>query len=164
MIALIAAVDRNNGIGLNGGLPWHLPDDLRHFKDVTSGRILVMGRKTFESLPGILPDRFHIVLTRNRNFRYEHKQVSVQHDSKLIMELAKFTDLFVIGGAEIFREFLPDAERIYLTVLEQDFKADVFFPDLDPSRWVKVQDRRGILDERNIIPHRFVTLVRRNGK
>lgn len=119
-----------------------------------------MGRKTFESLPGLLPDRFHIVLTGNRHFSCEEKQVSVQHSVEPVLKLAKSTDLFVIGGARVFREFLPYTARIYLTVLDQNFKADVYFPEFDPCRWTKIQERQGTLDEKNRISHRFVTLLR----
>lgn len=158
MISIVAAVGNNYAIGRGGGLPWRLPADLKHFQAVTSGKIIVMGRKTFESLPGVLPDRFHIVLTRNRNYRCEHEQVSVQYDKKLLAVLSAFTELFVIGGAELYREFLPEARRMYLTVLDRAFEADTFFPPVDSGAWVKAAEERGAAG--GSIPYRFLTLSR----
>lgn len=126
-ITLIVARASNGVIGREGNLPWHLPADLKRFKALTMGTVMVMGRKTFESLPGLLPGRRHIVLTRDRNWRAEGAEVS--HDLAGALDLARGERISVIGGADIFGLFLPLAERIELTEILEDVAGDTVIPD-----------------------------------
>ena len=141
-IALIAAVaGKNLVIGKDGDLPWHFPADLKHFKATTVNHTVLMGRKTYQSilnrLGKPLPGRRNIVLTRDRNFRDE--RVTVIHD---LSEIPRTEEtLFVIGGAEIYRQTLPLADQLYITHIEQEVPGDAFFPPIDPTIWVKKDEQ-----------------------
>ena len=125
MIIMIYACDKNNAIGKDGDLPWRQSTDLQHFKSITSGGTIVMGRKTWESLPGKLPNRRHIVLTRG--LRTDVETATLEE----IMEMAKSQDLFVIGGGEIYELFLPHVKYLYRTIIDTRVEeADTFFPDI----------------------------------
>ncbi|MFL6765735.1 MAG: dihydrofolate reductase [Sphingomicrobium sp.] len=126
-ITLIVARAQNGVIGRDGKLPWHLPADLRRFKTLTMGSVMVMGRRTFDSLPGLLPGRRHIVLTRDPAWHAEGAEVARDVDSAL--RLAAGEPVSVIGGAEIFRLFLPLADRIELTEVLEDVRGDTFIDD-----------------------------------
>lgn len=163
MLSYVVAISENNVIGKNGSLPWRLPEDLRFFKDITSTstKTMIMGRKTFQSLPKVLPGRKHIILTRNRDFKVEHNQVDVVYDIESIKPYIESTDeYFVIGGAEIFKHLLPYTDRIYLTRIHEDFEGDTFFPYLNKSQWKVTVIREGTLDEENIYPHTYLKLNR----
>lgn len=133
IISLVVARAENGVIGHRGGLPWHLPDDLKRFKALTMGAPMVMGRKTFESLPGLLPGRTHIVLTRDPDWSAEGAQVA--HDVAGAIALGEGPRLSVIGGAEIFALFLPLADRIELTEVHARPEGDTFLPAFDPVHW-----------------------------
>ncbi|WP_018921859.1 dihydrofolate reductase [Salsuginibacillus kocurii] len=156
MIALVAAMDENRAIGLNGKMPWHLPNDLKHFQQVTTGGTVVMGRKTFESIGKPLKNRTNIILTRDR--AYEAEGCEVIHDKEDIHSLAK--DIYIIGGATIYEQFLPMADRMYLTFIEASFKGDTFFPQWDNDQFTILEVTNGNVDEKNRYPHRFVTFER----
>lgn len=132
-IVLIVARAENGVIGKDGGLPWRLPADLKHFKAVTMGTPMVMGRRTFESLPGLLPGRRHIVLTRESGWRAEGAEVV--HSVDEAIAAAQGPSLSVIGGADIFRLFLPLAGRIELTEVHADIEGDTTIPPFDPADW-----------------------------
>ena len=132
-ITLVLARADNGVIGRDGDLPWRLPADLRHFKAVTAGHAMIMGRKTFDSLPGLLPGRRHIVLTRDRAWRAEGAEVA--HDPDDALALAGSSDVMVIGGAEIYRLFLPLAHRIELTEVHVDADGDAAIGYPDPLQW-----------------------------
>ena len=126
-ITLVVARAQNGVIGRDGQLPWHLPADLKRFKELTMGSVMVMGRKTFESLPGLLPGRRHVVLTRDPYWRAEGAQVA--HDIEETLTLARGEPISVIGGADIFRLFLPLADRIELTEVLEDVPGDTVIDD-----------------------------------
>src|SRR5438874_2696421 len=126
-VTLVVARARNGVIGRDGKLPWHLPADLKRFKALTMGSAMVMGRKTFESLPGVLPGRRHIVLTRGRDWQAQGAEVA--HDIEEAIELARGEAVSVIGGADIFRLFLPLADRIELTEVLDDVRGDTLIDD-----------------------------------
>lgn len=132
-ISLIAAMDLNRNIGLNGDMPWGktMPADLQYFKDTTSNKMIIMGRKTFESLPGILPYRSHIVLSRG-DYEVDSPFVSVSDSIEDILKLVEFEgkEAFVIGGAQIYEQFLPYANKIYLTKIITSLDGDTKFPDI----------------------------------
>ena len=133
IVTLVVARAENGAIGRNGKLPWYLPDDLRHFKAITMGAPMVMGRRTFESLPGLLPGRRHIVLTRDPAWHAEGAEVA--SDVADAVRISDAQHLSVIGGAEIFRLFLPLADRIELTEVHAEPEADTFLPPFDPAHW-----------------------------
>ena len=133
IISLIVAMAENRVIGRGGKLPWHIPADLKRFKALTMGKPMIMGRKTFESLPGLLPGRRHIVLTRDQEWRAEGAEVT--HDIGAALVLAGEPEAMIIGGAEIFRMFLPIADAIELTMIHKAIEGDTYMPDWDQRRW-----------------------------
>lgn len=156
-ITLVLARADNGVIGRDGDLPWRLPADLRHFKAVTAGHAMIMGRKTFDSLPGLLPGRRHIVLTRDRAWRAEGAEVA--HDPDDALALAGSSDVMVIGGAEIYRLFLPRADRVELTEVHLAAQGDAAIAYPDPALWREVaRADHPAADGRPA--YSFVTLVR----
>ena len=138
ILTLIAAVSRNGIIGRDNALPWHLPADLRHFKELTTGHAVIMGRKTWESLPEKfrpLPGRQNIVVTRNASFQAPGADVATSLPAALA--LTKGHEAFVIGGAELYSAALPLAERLQLTEIDADYEGDTWFPARDPQEWVE---------------------------
>jgi dihydrofolate reductase len=139
ILSSIAAMARNRVIGTGNKLPWHIPEDFKFFKEKTKGHILILGRKTFESLGKPLPNRFHIVITRNEGYKFEDPNVQVVNNLNSALELAhmlttkfhaKFGDeVFVAGGGEIYTQAMDLVDRIYLTVIEKDFEGDAKFPE-----------------------------------
>jgi dihydrofolate reductase len=133
IVTLVVARAENGVIGRDGTLPWHLSDDLKHFKAVTMGKPMVMGRKTFDSLPGLLPGRRHIVLTRDPDWRAEG--VEVARDLADAVRIADSAEIAVIGGADIFRLFLPIADRVELTEVHARPEGDTTIPSFDLAHW-----------------------------
>ena len=158
-VTLILARAQNGVIGKDGDLPWHVPADLKRFKSLTMGSAMVMGRKTFDSLPGLLPGRRHIVLTRDPDWQAEGAEVV--HSVGEALQLIGEHKLFVIGGAEIFDLFLPLAQTIELTEILEEVEGDTYVPDPRTSGvWVEVmRDAYPSVDGR--VPFAFVTLERR---
>ena len=150
MICLIVATAQNRVIGVNGDIPWRIPGELAYFKQVTIGHAVVMGRRTFESIGRPLPGRTNYVLTRDTGF--QALGCHVLHDVASVLEIARSETVFVIGGAQVYNTFLPVADKVYQTVVHQDFEGDAFFPELDSS-WVLVSSRPGP-DE--VLPHTFL--------
>jgi dihydrofolate reductase len=146
-------------IGLAGGLPWHIPGDLKHFKAVTMGHPIIMGRKTHESIGRPLPGRRNIVVTRRADYRAGGCEVVHSFDEALRATRAE-EEVFVIGGAELYVEALPRAERVYLTRVEGSFEGDTYFPDTDWSLWHEVLRETYEADAENPHPHVFSTLER----
>lgn len=132
MIILVAAMNQHHVIGYQNKLPWHCKEDLQHFKKITDGKHIVMGRKTFESLPKMLPNRHHIVLTRDTNFSHEGVEVFHSIDSLLDTYQNK-EDLYIIGGAEIYNQFMDKCDKIELTIINGYHKGDAYFPEI-PNR------------------------------
>lgn len=155
-LSLLVAASENDVIGKDNQLPWHLPNDLKYFKNQTWAMPILMGRKTFDSIGKPLPGRKSIVITRNSD--WSHEGVDVVHSLDEAIEKAKSygaREIFVIGGAEIFRSSFKDADRIYLTRVHQQVEGDVYFPKLEPSEWSLVQDRYCAADEKNAYAHTF---------
>ena len=156
VIALVVAMARNGVIGRDNGLPWgRLPEDLKHFKAVTLGKPVLMGRKTFESIGKPLPGRTNLVLTRDRGWKAEGVVAVHSLDEALIGDYVSG-----IGGAEIYRLLLPLANRIYLTRIDTDVPGDTVFPPIDYSEWIETDSRPFTADERNPYNMSFVTLER----
>lgn len=159
-VSMIAAVARNGVIGVDNRLPWHLPADLRHFRRLTMGHVLIMGRKTFEAA-GPLDGRRILVLSRRpRELPQGVELVRSLDEGLRVAQEEGEEEVFVAGGAEVYRLALPHADTIYLTRVEADFEGDTCFPELDPQRW-QVRERRDCgPDERNPWPYSFLTLER----
>jgi dihydrofolate reductase len=156
-IILIVARASNGVIGANGQLPWHIPADLRHFKTLTQGAPMIMGRKTFESLPGLLPGRRHIVLTRNPDWSEEGAETATS--VKTALALANAPRVSIIGGAEVYALFLEHCDRIEMTEVHADFAGDAVFPPITEANW-KETARIAHLAEANRPAYDFVTLQR----
>ena len=149
LLSLLVAISENNVIGKDNKLPWHLPEDLKYFKNTTWALPIIMGRKTFESIGKALPGRTNIVITRNKNLKFDGvKMVTNLEQATKIGESLGMKEVFVIGGAEIFTTALPGADRIYLTRIHQNFEGDVFFPEIDKS-WELISNRNNSPDEKN---------------
>lgn len=157
---LIYARADNGVIGRDNALPWRLPADLKRFKALTIGKPIIMGRKTFESLPGLLPGRRHIVLTRDASWAADGAEVAASVDAALA--LAGTGEVAVVGGAEIYRLFLPLAERVELTEVHGDFAGDTVMPPLGPEWRESMREEHDAVGQRPA--HAFVTLVRHEPK
>jgi len=160
-ISLIAAMAKNRAIGINNSMPWHLPADLRHFKALTVGKPIIMGRKTWESLPGLLPDRPHIVVTRDTAYQAEGCQV-VHSIDEALAAAGDVPEVMIVGGAAFYAAMLPQASRLYLTLIETTVEGDAFFPDYNPSDWREVKHEKHAADEKNPFSYSFLTLKRRS--
>lgn len=159
-IALVAALARNGVIGRDNQLPWRLPADLQHFKQLTMGKPIVMGRRTWASLGRPLPGRRNIVVTRDSAFHCEGCVVAHSIDEALAAA-AGSEEVMIIGGAELYAQTLPRADRLYLTQVMADVEGDVYFPGVDAADWVEVERRFCKADGRNEYDCEFVVLDRR---
>ena len=158
-ISLIAAMAEDRMIGRENRLPWHLPADLRRFKALTMGKPMLMGRNTWESLPGLLPGRAHIVITAKRDYIAEGCTIVHAIDDAL-QAAGDASELMVIGGANLYRQMLPLAHKIYLTQISATLEGDSFFPKYDQAAWREIERESHLADERNPYPYTFLTLVR----
>lgn len=145
-IAIIVAMTPQGLIGKDNQIPWHLPADLQRFKKITMGRPMIMGRKTFESLPGLLPGRQHIVLTRNPEYKAEGCEVVANwgHVASLVQD-----KVFVIGGAKIYEYALPIAKHLYISIVQAELEGDTYFPEWNKNNWQEVSREFRDKDERN---------------
>jgi dihydrofolate reductase len=161
MLNIIVAASENSVIGKDNRLPWHLPSDLNHFREITTGHTIIMGRKTFESLPKILPNRHHIVLTNNTDYSIDSDDVTVVNSLHQLLQILDANQLyFVIGGGSIFNILLPYCSKVYLTKIFASFDGDTFFPSLSDDEWKITSSKEGQTDEKNIYPHFFLELSR----
>ena len=161
MLSIIVAKAKNNIIGKDNKLLWHLSDDLKRFKELTIGHNIIMGRKTFESLGGILPNRKHIVFTQNPDFKINDENVQVVHSMLEIQEyIEKDEENFVIGGAMIYNLLMPYVTKMYVTEIEKDFQGDAFFPRIDTQVWKEVSREKGMKDENNDFDYDYVVYER----
>ncbi len=165
IISLVAAADENNVIGMNNALPWKLPADMKFFKNLTMGHAVIMGRKTFESI-GCKPlsGRTNVVITRNKSFHTEPNILIFSNLNDALKALVSEKEIFVIGGAEIFREAMPKASIIYLTRINFSFEGDSFFPEIVENEWIEVGRTNHEPDKDNAYRYSFIKLARKNGK
>lgn len=161
IISLIVAIGKNNEIGKDNRMLAHMPADLKHFKEITSGHTVIMGRKTFDSLPkGALPNRKNIVISRNKDLQIESALVYSSLDYALIKMIDE-KEVFIIGGAEIYRQTLPGADKLYLTRIHAEFPdADTFFPEINFRDWKIVSQETFPPDEKNPYAYTFLELER----
>ena len=158
-LSIIAAIGKNLELGINNDLIWHLPSDLKYFKKTTQGKTIIMGRKCFESLPGLLPNRTSIIITSNKDYKLDG--AIIMHTIDEALEYVKNTneECFVIGGGKIYEEFLPYAKKLYLTEINAESKADVYFPKFDYELYEK-EEIDNIFE--NNINYKFMVYTRRN--
>lgn len=159
----IVAVSENDVIGVNNDLPWDIPEDMQFFKDKTKGRAIIMGRKTYESVGHPLPNRLSIVITRQKDYKIEHKNVIVVPDLKSAIaeaekHVSKYGDeIFIIGGGEIFKESIDMVDIIYLTRIHKSFEGDIKYPKVDPNKFQLIEQR----DRTEPVPFSFLTYSRK---
>ncbi|MGV6825636.1 MAG: type 3 dihydrofolate reductase [bacterium] len=158
-VSIIAAMANNRVIGKDNRLPWHLPADLAHFKRITMGKPMLMGRKTWESLPGLLPGRRHVVITRDPAYRAEGAD-TVNSIDEALAATSEADEVMVVGGANLYGQFLAIADRMYLTRVDTDVEGDAWFPDFDAKYWQEVASESHSADDRNAFDYEFVTLER----
>ena len=161
MLSIIVAKAKNNVIGKNNELIWHLSEDLKRFKKLTTGHTIIMGRKTFESLGGVLPNRKHIIFSQNPDFKVNNENVEVVHSLLQIQDLIEGEEeAFVIGGAMIYNFLMPYVKKMYVTEINEEFDGDSFFPKINENTWKEVNREKGIKDEKNNLDYEFVIYER----
>ncbi len=164
MLSIIVAKSKNNAIGKDNKLLWHISDDLKRFKNLTTNHTIIMGRKTFESLGRVLPNRLHIVLTRDENYKVDNENVKIIHD---ISELDKYvqdeSENFVIGGAQIYASLISKCDKLYITQINKDFIGDSYFPNINENEWEIIEKLSGPKDENNF-EYEYITYQRKRYK
>lgn len=159
-ITLIAAAAENNALGKDKDLVWHLPDDFKRFKELTTGHYIIMGRKTFETFPKPLPNRTHVVITRQKD--YHPEGAIVVHSLEKALEVAKDDEQpFIIGGGEIYKLALSKSDKIELTRVHETFEADAFFPEIDEKNWELTNSSFHPKDEKHAYSFTYLTYERR---
>lgn len=157
---MIAAAAENNALGKNNELVWHLPNDFKRFKSLTTGHHIIMGRKTFESFPKPLPNRVHIVISRQENYQPEGCIV-VDSIEKALAACPENDDSYIIGGGEIYNLALPFTDIIELTKVHHTFEADAFFPKINKSEWLLVESEENYKDEKHLYDYTYETYIRK---
>jgi dihydrofolate reductase len=159
IISIVVAIAENHAIGKDNKLLWHLPNDLKHFKTITSGHTVIMGRKTYDSVGKPLPNRRNIVVTRKH---IDIPGCEVVNSLEAAVDLCKSEEeVFIVGGAEIYRLAMAITNKIYLTIVHQKFEGDTYFPDIEKNIWVETEREDFEPDERNKLSYSFITLERR---
>ena len=158
MLSIIVAKAKNNVIGKDNQLIWNLPDDLKRFKSMTTGHTIIMGRKTFESLGRVLPDRKHIVFSQNPDFQVNDENVEVVHSMLQIQQyIESEEEAFVIGGAMIYGLLMPHVTKMYITQINENFEGNIIFPKFDTEKWEVIDREEGIKDENNKFDYEYIT-------
>lgn len=162
MLSIIVAIAKNNVIGSDNKLIWHISEDLKRFKEITSGKTIVMGRKTFESLPGVLPNRKHVILTRDKNFKVNSECVEIIYDFEELLNKYNNSDdeVFIIGGGETYKQLLPYSNKLYLTKINKDFNGDTYFPQINYDDFKVDYESDVITDEKSRLEYNFINLSR----
>ena len=161
MLTIIAAASENNALGKDNQLVWHLPDDFKRFKSLTSGHYIVMGRKTFESFPKPLPNRTHIIITRQKDYEVPEGCIIASSLQKAIDLCPKNEEVFIIGGGEIYKQSFEIADKIDLTRVHTTIEADTFFPEIDTDKWELVFEEFHAKDEKHDYDFTFLTYLKR---
>lgn len=159
-ISIIVAVAKNNVIGKDNSLIWYLPADLQHFKRLTMGCPIIMGRKTFESIGKALPGRTSVIVTRNKTFHAENC-VTVHSLEEALEKVQSHKEVFIIGGADIYRQALEKADKLYLTKVHESFDGDTFFPEIDMAAWQLIEEKKMQADDKNKYSYSFLTYIRK---
>ncbi|MDI9309039.1 MAG: dihydrofolate reductase [Limnohabitans sp.] len=161
MITLIAAAGQKNELGKDNDLLWHLPDDFKRFKSLTTGHYIIMGRKTFESFPKPLPNRTHVIITRSENYQAPDGCIVVNNIAKAIETCPKNETTFIIGGGEIYKQSIETADCIELTRVHHTFEADTFFPEIDLDKWELTKSEFHDMDEKHKYSFTFETYLKK---
>ena len=157
MLSLIVAKAKNNIIGRNNSLIWHLPDDLKRFKALTTGHTIIMGRRTFESLGRVLPNRHHVILCNDMEMNVDNENVEILKDiSELKDYMENDEENFIIGGATIYKLLMPYCSKMYITEIDKDFEGDVSFPEIDKKIWKETSREQGPDDGENNFKYDYV--------
>ena len=159
-ITIIVAAAENNAIGKDNDLIWSLPNDLKRFKKLTSGHSIIMGRKTFDSFPGLLPNRKHIVISRNKNIYFSEEVTVVNNLEDAIKETGHDENPFIIGGGQIYKLAMDLGDKIELTRVHEEFKADTFFPKIDEDKWELIHEEFNEKDERHQFSFTYKTYIK----
>ena len=161
MLSIIVAIAKNHAIGKDNKLLWHLPEDLKRFKRMTTGHNIIMGRKTFESLGRVLPNRYHIILCNDTNLTIDDENVEILDDiSKLDKYISSDEENFVIGGATMYKLLMPYAKKMYITEIDKEFDGDVYFPEINKEEWKVTSREQGPEDNENDFNYEYVTYER----
>lgn len=160
MITLIAAVAENNALGKDNQLLWHLPNDFKRFKNITSDHYIIMGRKTFESFPKPLPNRIHVIITRQKNYVQENC-IIVDSLQNAIAVCPSDEEVFIIGGGEIYTQSIEIADKLDITRVHHTFDADTFFPEIDTEKWELTSSVFNPKDEKHLFDYTFQTFLRK---
>ena len=161
MLSIIVAISKNNAIGKDNKLLWHLPDDLKRFKKLTIGHNIIMGRKTFESLGRVLPNRHHIILSKDTQLKIDNKDVEILNDISMLDKIINSEEEnFVIGGAAIYKLLMPYCNKMYITEIDKDFDGDVYFPEISLEEWKAIEREDGLKDNENDFKYEYVTYER----
>lgn len=162
MLSIIVAIAKNYVIGKDNKLIWHIPEDLKRFKQLTTGHTIIMGRKTFESLGRVLPNRKHVILCNDATLDIEDENVEVLPDISLLEDyINSEKEHFVIGGATIYRLLMPYANKMYITKIDQEFEGDVYFPEIKEEEWKVESTEQGLKNEDNPYDYTYVNYVRK---
>ena len=162
MLSTIVAIANGNVIGKDNKLIWHLPEDLKRFKRITTGKNIIMGRKTFESLGRVLPNRKHIILCNDMEMNIDNENVEILDDiSKLDKYINSDEENFVIGGATIYKLLMPYVKKLYITKINQDFEGDVYFPEIKETEWKEISKEKGLRNDENPYDYEYITYVRK---
>ena len=159
-ITIIVAAAENNAIGKDNDLIWSLPNDLKRFKKLTSGHSIIMGRKTFDSFPGLLPNRKHIVISRNKNISFSDEVTVVNNFKDAIKVTGDDENPFIIGGGQIYKLVMDLCDKIELTRVHEEFKADTFFPKIDKDKWKLINEEFNEKDERHQFSFTYKTYIK----
>ena len=162
MLSIIVAIAKNNVIGKDNKLIWHIPEDLKRFKRITTGKTIIMGRNTFLSLGRVLPERKHVVLTHLQETVSDNEQVKTVYSLDDLKEyIENDEENFVIGGAMMYKTLMPYANKMYITEIDQEFNGDVYFPEINKNEWKEVERTPGLTDEKNPYKYSYVTYIRK---
>ena len=158
IVTIVVAIAENHAIGKDNKLLWHLPKDLKHFKEITSGGTVIMGRKTYDSVGKPLPNRRNIIITRQQ---IEIAGCEVVNSLQAALDLCRdHKEVFIVGGAEIYKQAMPLTDRIYLTIVHENFEADTYFPEISKDIWKETERTDHEADEKNPLSFSFITLER----
>ena len=162
MLSTIVAIANGNVIGKDNKLIWHLPEDLKRVKQITTGKNIIMGRKTFESLGRVLPNRKHIILCNDMEMDIDNENVEILDDiSKLDKYINSDEENFVIGGATIYKLLMPYVNKLYITKINHDFEGDVYFPEIKEAEWKEISKEKGLKNDENPYDYEYITYVRK---
>ncbi len=160
-ITLIAAAAENNALGKDNDLVWHLPDDFKRFKAITSGHFIVMGRKTFESFPKPLPNRTHIIITRQKEYQVPEGCLVATSIEEALQLCPQNEEVFIIGGGEIYKQSIEIANKIELTRVHTEVEADTFFPEIDQNNWKILEEEYHPKDEKHKFDFTYLTYLKK---